>query len=460
LTSTFPIRLLALLAIIAASLATAETGDEGDEGSRNDWAQNPPPKFVHPYSDGLYSTVVAINMFGLPPEFDMPKKAKLKVPNFKKEVPVYSIMKEYSTELVVVLMGVDGKVEGPWGELFPYWYSEAGFHVLTFDSSFAPTYPDISGLGVVGNFEAEADQVAMIIDAFLKSTKGAKNITKIGVVGMSFGATQALLLAAKAKEGKLPFELSACLAISPPVKLKTAARVVDKYFRDDRWDTTMIELGKKFVAHAPVAEGEKIPFEAAELRAAIGYAFKDGLTKVIERNDRAYKLKLLPSVDSGEHRESYAEATSFEQFVEKFTFPYWKEKGAVNTAEDLWAMGDLAKILPRLPAYAEAIVAENDPFNDPAELAAAKGADRNKNLTVVPNGGHLGFISNDWTLIKSLRIFGKPVRDGLEAAPPADHRTREEARKEAADALEEALKQEIPPDPKKKRKDDKDKKKD
>jgi predicted alpha/beta-fold hydrolase len=444
---------VALAACVFAPACRAENANEGDERQkRMEWANNPPPKFYHPYTDGLYSTVVAMNMFGLPAEFVMPKHVKLKVPNFKKEVPVCSIMKDYSTELVVVLMGVDGKVEGPFGELFPYWYSEAGFHVLTFDSSFSPTYPDISGLGVVGNFEAEADQIAAIIDAFLKSNQ-SKNITKIGVVGMSFGATQALLLAAKAKEGKLPFELSACLAISPPVKLRTAARVVDKFFVEDRWDTTMIELGKKFMSHAPVAEGQKIPFAPTELRAAIGYAFKDGLTKVIERNDRAYRLKLLPSAESGEHRSSYAEAVSFEQFIEKFTFPYWKEKGVVRTPDDLWAMGELAKILPRLPDYAEAIVAANDPFNDPEELAEAQAADKNKNLTVVPNGGHLGFLSNDWTLIKALRIFGK-TRDKLLTGAEADTRTPEQARKETHDAVKDALNQDIPP-PDAKKKDEK-----
>ena len=392
------------------------------------------PKFKHPYTDGLYSTVVAMNMFYVPTP-EKQKKQKLKVPGFKRELPIYTITQDFAAPLVVVLMGVDGKVEGPWGALFPYWYSEAGYHVLTFESTFTSTYPVISGQGCVGNFDAETDQVAAIIDAYLKTDVKSK-ITKVGVVGMSFGATQALLLAAKQKEGKLPFELSGCLALSPPASLQTSAQVVDRYFREDRWDTTMVDLAKKFMSHLPVAEGQAIPFQPTELRAAIGFAFRDGLTDVVERNDRMYNLRLLPSTnpDTEEDRNSYAAATGLEKFISEFTFKYWQKKGTIKTPEELWDMGNLAKILPRLPDFAEAVVAENDPFNSSEDLAAAKAADVNHRLTVVPVGGHLGFISADWTLVKSLRIFGRKFTP----AAPADSRAAQDARKEAAAAVDAA----------------------
>jgi predicted alpha/beta-fold hydrolase len=411
------------------------------------------PRFKHPYTDGLYSTVVAMNMFYVPvPEKQ--KKQKLKVPNFKKEVPIYTITQDFAAPLVVVLMGVDGKVEGPWGTLFPYWYSEAGYHVLAFDSTFTPQYAVLSGQGVVGNFDAETDQVASIIDAYLKTDVKAK-VTKVGVVGMSFGATQALLLAAKAKEGKLPFQLAGCLALSPPANLQTSAQTVDRFFREDRWDTTMVDLAKKFMAHLPVAEGQPIPFQPTELRAAIGFAFRDGLTDVVERNDRMYNLRLLPSTnpDTEEDRGSYAAATGLEKFISEFTFKYWQKKGTIKSPDELWDVANLSKILPRLPEFAEAVVAENDPFNSPEDLAAAKAADVNHRLTVVPVGGHLGFISADWTLVKALRIFGRKFEP-----VPMDSRATDQARKEAAAAVDAATQQSS--DDKKDKKKDKKKKSD
>src|SRR5207247_1630244 len=119
-----------------------------------------------------------------------------------------------------------------------------------------------------------------IVKAFLDSNEARGKVTSVGVLGLSFGGIQALVMAEKAREGKLPFELSGCLALSPPVKLLTSARVVDGFFANDRWQTTMIELAKRFGSHVPVADGVKVPFEAKDMRAAIGFVFRDGLSKV------------------------------------------------------------------------------------------------------------------------------------------------------------------------------------
>jgi predicted alpha/beta-fold hydrolase len=393
-------------------LLAGEKGNEGDGGPPRPPLERGPdglPKFHHPYKNGLYATVTAINMF---PDLEVKnlQKMKLSVPGFKKDITVQAVIQKHKAPLVVVLLGVDGEVSGPWGMLFPYWYNEYNYNVLTFDNSFTTRYQETCRMGVVGNFDAESDQVAAIIDTFLKTKEAKEHVTDVGVVGMSFGALQALQLAKKDKEGKLPFKLAGCLAISPPVKLLTAARTVDRYFAEDRWDTTMIELAKKFGMHAPVAEGEPIPFEDKELRAAIGYVFRDGLTKLIDRTDSVYRLRILPSEESGQHRPTYAEAYGFEAFVNKFTFPWWEKQGAVKTVDELWQAADLDYLLPLLPDYAEAVVAADDPFTTPEELQKAKAIDKGNHLIVVPNGGHLGFIATDWMLVKALRIFGGRAR--------------------------------------------------
>ena len=465
-----PIALFMLLMTLFASPATraldekpqagkgekGEKGDDDDEHAAIERDRDGLPKFKHPYTDGLYSTVTAMNMFNVQIP-DKQKKQKLKVPGFRHEMPIYTITQDVAAPLVVVLMGVDGKVEGPWGSLFPSWYSEAGYNVLTFDGTFTAQYPSWAGQGCVGNFDAEAGQIAAIVDAYLKADATGKIAMRdgrpqVGVVGMSFGGIQALLLAAKSKEGKLPFEISGCLALSPPVNLHTAAKIVDRFFAEDRWETTMAELARKFMSHLPVAEGAKIPFSASEMRAAIGFAFRDGLSDVVDRNDRAYGLKVLPSTDPGteEDRGTYVQATGLERFIEKFTFKYWQKKGKVSSVDELWDAADLSKILPRLPDYAEVVIAANDPFDTPEDIAAAKAADIHHRLTVVPVGGHLGFLAAHWTLVKALRIFGRKVLPAAVAIE--DNRTPDEARKEALDAVNEALKQPIPPPPPEKEK--------
>ena len=441
-----------ICASVCGGLGAAEKGAESDgPPTAPERGSDGLPKYRHPYKDGLYSTVTAMNMF---PDLEVKgqKKIRLKVPGFRKEVPVYATLQDNRAPLVVVLLGVDGKVDGPWGCLFPYWYNQYAYNVLTFDSTFTPRYPEICGQGVVGNFDAEADQVAAIIAAFLNTDEAKRCVTDVGVLGMSFGGSQALLLAAKAKEGKLPFALSGCLALSPPVKIRTAARTVDRFFVEDRWETTMIELAKRFATHAPVAEGQKIPFAPTEMRAAIGFVFRDGFMNVVERNDRFYKLKILPEEGNGENRSTWAEAVGFGYFMDKFTFPYWQKKGAVKSVDELWEMTDLAKVLPRLPDYAQAIVTENDPFNAPEELADAKAADVNKRLIALPMGGHLGYAASDWMLVKALRIFDLRPKQGAPEIEVDDKRTPDQARKEALDAVKEALNREVPPADAKKQK--------
>ena len=290
-------KILCVLLCFATALCAAEQGTEGDEHrAPRQYGPDGLPLFKHPYADGLYSTVTAMNTFWVP-ELKKMKKIKLKVPGFKNNVQVYSIAQDYAAPLVIVLQGVDGKVDGPFGDLWPYWYSEAGYNVVTFDNNYTPQWPEICGKGVVGNFEADTDQAVQIVDAFLKSKDAPKQITKIGVIGMSFGATQALIMAEKAQAGTLPFKLEGCLALSPPLKMKTAGEIVDRFYVEDRWNTTMVELAEKFGPHVPVAEGVPVPFSATEMRAAIGFVFRDGLTQVVERNDRAYNLRICSAAE-------------------------------------------------------------------------------------------------------------------------------------------------------------------
>ena len=56
----------------------------------------------------------------------------------------------------------------------------------------------------------------------------------------------------------------------------------------------------------------------------------------------------------------------------------------MKSVDDLWRMNELSYILPKLPPYAEAVVAENDPFNTPEDLAEAQAADTTKRMTVLP----------------------------------------------------------------------------
>ncbi len=400
----------------------AETGREGDGPARKpiELGADGLPKYHHMFDNGLYSTITAMYYCGAPPEYMKANvhQTALQVPSFSKPVTVTYVKQSFPAPLVVVLLGGDGEVKGPFGDLYPYWYGHAGFNVLTFDSPFTPRFPDVSGHGVVGNFDKDTEAAVAIIDAYMKQND-PKSFTRVGVVGLSFGGSQALIMGTMAKQGKLPFELTGCLAFSPPIKLLSTAKKVDDFYKNDRQNTTMVALGKKFGGHTPVNEGQPIPFQDAEMRGALGYAFRDQLKNVVDRNDRVYGLNMLPKAGGGEDRAQHMEATSLQRYIQLYAAKYWMQKGAVGSAEEIWAMPNLERLVPNLPDFAEAVIAENDPLNNSDDLASIKAIDGGKHVTVVPTGGHLGMITSEWALIKAHHFFDKAAGPDHPVVQPA-----------------------------------------
>jgi hypothetical protein len=82
-------------------------------------------------------------------------------------------------------------------------------------------------------------------------------------------------------------------------------------------------------------------------------------------------------------------------------------------------MPNYERLIPDLPDFAEAVVAANDPLSYPADIESAKAADGGKHLTVLPRGGHLGFITSEWALVKAHHIFDRATGPVEAQAKPA-----------------------------------------
>lgn len=395
-----------LVGFLALSVLAPSVVAAGDAGGGERKTPRPIRPYRHPYNDGLYSTIVTMINIGAPKIKKM-KDMKVKPKGFKKDLKVHAILQERKAPLIVVLVGADGKANTPMGRLFPYWLDLSGIHVLSFDSTFRPTFTYCSRQGVTGNMTTDCQQIASVIAEFLKHKNVKDKVTRIGVLGYSLGGIQAMVMARMAAEKKLPFELSGALALSPPVKLQTAARRLDEFYAKDRWKYTMINMGKVFLAHEPVKAGQPIPFEPAFMRAGIGYLVREEFTEIVERTDSYYRLRQIPDEDDDENvnRTSEARAWGFTRFMERMSFGYWKKKGSVQSVQELWDTGDLTKVMTKLPPYAHAIICENDPLNDPADLEALKKAVDNKHLTIQKIGGHLGYLGSGWDYDQVMRIF-------------------------------------------------------
>ena len=382
---------------------SASGGEAGATGSLHDQT----PTYDAPYKNGLYSTIAGINSVR---DIRIPglRNMHLCIPGFNCNVPVQVVMQDGEAPLAIVLVGAEGKAIDPLPKQWIAWLSDAGFHVLALNSTLESDFVDRSGRGVSGNLVAEAESVRDIISAFLKSPMAQGRVTRIGVVGMSYGGVEALLLGKMAAEKKLDFQIDAIKAFSPPIDIRRSAELIDRWWREDRWNYTLAELYLKVGKHKPVGPGRDIPLSDSLMRAGLAASFRVPLVDIVERNDAAYDLKLLPdaeTMDEKVRRHDFAATYGFTRFLREAVYPYWKDKSGFKDFSDLNAGACVLKLIPAQVASVEVVVAEDDPLNTPEDFEALKKISGGAKLTILNGGGHVGYINDPWTRAKLLEIF-------------------------------------------------------
>lgn len=364
----------------------------------------------HPWEDGLYSTITGAFV---PAEKCGSKDIKLRVPGFKKELRVRASLRNGRAPLVVILNGTFGRADNNFANLWTSWLEQAGNHVLTFDSVMSKSFVEASHHGVPGNLAAEAKVAAQVIDAFLKQSGASAKVSKIGLVGISYGGTLALQMARLDQENELPFKLAAVRAYSAPVSFAESIRKLDGYFS---FDYTKVDLYKTFYnlpRQFPVARS----FDSHMMECALSRAFREDLKEAIEFVDASFDADLkrmgaprigLPGGDSPNLRDeriSYAEAMNFERYFSGLVVPYWKALDSKNTGERLLSYGEMASVLSQTGSNVRAILAANDPLNAEGGVANLLKSSVAGKVTVLPRGGHMGYFDAQWTRASLLGMF-------------------------------------------------------
>lgn len=157
------------------------------------------------------------------------------------------------------------------------------------------------------------------------------------------------------------------------------------------------------------------PFSDEMMRAGIAAAFRLGLTDIVYRNDETYKLNLLSSgrgngFDDQYARKDYAETWGYSRFMQDMVFPYWSRKLKIDNVEELTAPLAVKYLLEKQPLYTQLILAEDDPFNRPEDVAALHNNAGSHAVTFLPRGGHLGYVNTPWVHAKLKNLFSKEDR--------------------------------------------------
>jgi len=373
------------------------------------------PELDHLWTDGLYSTITAPHCTGgVAPK--NAKRLKLHVPGFKKGLCIRAVVQEHPASLVVILNGTFGKAGDAATNLWMAWLEANGWHVLTFDSTFHYTFTSAAQIGVAGNLEVEAEAAGQVIQAFLERPEVSGKVTRIGVVGMSYGGIQALNLARLSKLGRLPFHLDVVQVYSAPVSMWSAMGILDHGFGFHKgipqlaWDFCLLKR------EWPV----KTQYAPQDMRLALSRVFRLDLQNVVETNDRLFDKDLaaggcprldIPKEDpaagigSGE-RVGYAAAVNFQTYFKRVVVPYWVAKGRARNAEDILRLGELSVLLRETGGNVRVILAANDPLNEEGAVERLRADVGGAKLTVLPRGGHLGFVNAEWTRTSLRGLFG------------------------------------------------------
>lgn len=387
--------------------------------------------------DGLYSTFLGVHLgyYGKKMEFSHSgwatkvinehkrggltkiEEVGLRYKNeFGKDVEVKTrvVKQGGKAPLVIIVPGMGGKAEGS-NEIMAA-LGSAGYHVVSGDSSFNSAMVEKGLYGVPGNLENETMFLTRMVDDSVKA-RGIE-FSKVGAIGKSYGATEALLLSKLSEEKKLPFRVSRVQAHCPPISMRATMDLLDRKHKEamDNIDdnNNLIKLAGDYIMNLPVQQDAPANFNRDRAGWFLGRAFNYFLANTTyaifkrypEIRDRVVPKDVYRGVDEmgkADMEKSYCEAMSYGNLRDLMVKPYWEKRGV--SMESILDNGDISKILPGVRGSVELVITVDDPINEPGAVEALEGIKSGAKMTKLLRGGHCGYLCNEWALAKMLSVF-------------------------------------------------------
>ncbi|MBE7466258.1 MAG: hypothetical protein HS116_22515 [Planctomycetes bacterium] len=379
---------------------------------------------------------------------------------FKKDISARLYLQPGRAPLAIPLLGFGMLAESKAAQTYQADLYHAGNHVLCTDSIVTNGMNDATGLGVAGNAIAEAATTGKLIDSFL-SMKDPKTgafyrqrVSSVRLLGTSWGGIISMHVLRLPQAAQWPIDRA--LIVSIPLDLRETSQVLDKYHREDRNRTGILQLAKLAGGYTPRRD-QPDEQECCWMRAGVGYVFHGDLALLAQNNIKRYSPELMERFEaferdaevqqirkeleeqrksrhdtekrSLEERKSklgdkeydrlkdelseaqksendYAQRKlsdlrdwSFKHYVFLLARPYWALDG------DIADIGRLSVLLQGAPNFVQVVVAEDDPLNSPAVLNDIKSRYSAPQLLLLPHGGHLGFNGTKWFQAMAGKFF-------------------------------------------------------
>jgi len=228
------------------------------------------------------------------------------------------------------------------------------------------------------------------------------------LMGYSMGAFESLYIAATESTNQLPLlKFDRYIAINTPVRLLHGVSKLDEFYRAPlAWPaaerTSDIEntfLKVAALSKTTLTPQTSLPFNAIESKFLIGLTFRFILRDIIFSRQKRNKQGPIHRLISNFRREpAYQEILkySYQDYFAKLAVPYYQSRGMAAPAKTLDKAGDLRNYGAGLRGNPDirVIVNQNDFTLADEDLAWLRATFGPKQLTVFPEGGHLGNLYN------------------------------------------------------------------
>lgn len=229
------------------------------------------------------------------------------------------------------------------------------------------------------------------------------------LMGYSMGALESLFIAATGPTNQPPLlKFDRYVAINPAVRMLRGIAKLDEFYRaplgwpvaERTGDLENTFLKVAALSQSTLTPQTSLPFDAIESKFLIGLSFRLVLRDIIYSSQRRNSQGVLRhSIHNFRREPAYQEILqySYQDYFDKFAVPYYQVHGiGPPTAAALEKAGDLRTYEASLAVNPDirAIVNQNDFLLADEDLAWLHATFAAEQLTVFPQGGHLGNLSN------------------------------------------------------------------
>lgn len=327
----------------------------------------------------------------------------------------FSKQKNKKAPLIFVLAGTGSDYSTTRVKFMQRIFHDAGYHTIAISSQMSQQFMiSASSNSVPGLLLEDNKDIYKAMKLAYNKIKDQVEVTDFYIMGYSLGGTNAAVLS-YIDEKEKAFNFKRVFMVNPPVNLYDSAVKLDKYLDDytggkaagieKLLNTTLAKVKGGLTSEYAnigadtiynIVKGDIL--SDAEKKAYIGLAFRLASTDLNFISDFITKSHIYTKnpekVDKYTNMKEYLKAVNFatfEDYVNKIGFPYYKKYNKDLTTEDLKEKASLRVIedyLRTSPKIAAVTNADELILNE-KDFAFLKDVFKNR-LVIYPKGGHCG----------------------------------------------------------------------